>query len=167
MDPSALLALLSQVAIEELANGYPSLLAELRPLGAVKTAAVFAGLLTRAELQANCLRLEALVHLAAAYCEGSGSPTTGFLRRAFDSVSEGYCGAQEDPSEDVFVALVNTPRGNFRVFEGIREGNAFHLQRILNVIETMPVGAAYDRLRASVESLLRISEAIAGRSAIF
>ncbi len=73
---------------------------------------------------------------------------------------------QEDPSEDVFVALVNTPRGNFRVFEGIREGNAFHLQRVLNVIETMPAGPPYDRLRTSVESLLRISDAIAERAGV-
>jgi hypothetical protein len=127
MDPSELLALSSQMGMQELADSYPALLAELRPLGAVRTAAAFGGLLTRAELQANCLRLEALVHLAALHCEGSGSPTTGFVRRAFDSLSEGSCGVQEDPSEDVFVALVNTPRGNFRVFEGELPSRALHL----------------------------------------
>ena len=138
-------------------------------LGAVKTAAVFAGLLTRAELQANCLRLESLVHLASLCCEGTGSPTTGFWFGA-PSTSLARVTAiqtQPDPSEYVSVALVNTPRGNFRVFEGIREGNAFHLQRILNVIETMPAGAAYDRLWFLRGVLARrISEAIAGRAAI-
>ena len=44
----------------------------------------------------------------------------------------------EDPSEDVFVTLVNTPRGNYRIFEGISEGAGFYLQRVLNVIEKMP-----------------------------
>ena len=39
----------------------------------------------------------------------------------------------EDPAEDVFASLVSTPSGNFKILEGIREANGFHLQRILNV----------------------------------
>lgn len=70
----------------------------------------------------------------------------------------------EDPAEDLFVALVNTTSGNFRVFEGIREGNAFHLQNVLNVVEGMPTGGGFERLRACVDSLLKISEAVAQRA---
>jgi hypothetical protein len=32
----------------------------------------------------------------------------------------------------------HTPRGNFRIFEGVLEGAGFHLQRILNIVESMP-----------------------------
>jgi hypothetical protein len=64
MDPSALLGLpqLGQPEIGKLAGGHRELLVELRSLSPVQTAATFSGLLTKPELQANCLRLEALVH---------------------------------------------------------------------------------------------------------
>ncbi len=168
MDPSVLLAMaeLAQINIEEFAGPYPDLLAEFRLLNAVQTSATFAGLLTMPGLQANCLRLEALVHFATLYCNGASVPSAEFAERAFNALSEGYCGMQEDPAEDMFAALVNTPKGNFRIFEGIREGNAFHLQRILSVLESMPDGAPYDRLRGSVESLLRISDAVAERAGV-
>ncbi len=118
------------------------------------------------ELQANCLRIEALVHLAVAYCEGRLAPTKGFAIRSFEGLGDGYCGWMEDPAEDVFVSLVNTPQGNFRIFEGIREGTGFHLQRILNVVERMPERAPYDRLCSSVECLLKLSDAVAARAGV-
>lgn len=167
MDPSALLAMVEefrQTTVGKLANSHSELVAEFQPLNAVQTAASFAGLLAKPELQANCLRLEALVHFAVLYCHGSKAPTKGFIRRAFDCLTEGYCGIQEDPAEDLFVALVSTPRGNFRVFEGIREGNAFHLQSILKVVESMPTRGQYGRLRPSIENLLKISDLVAERA---
>jgi hypothetical protein len=168
MDASAILAMtqLGQPSIGELANSYADLVAEFRPLNAVQTAATFAGLLSKPELQANCLRLEALVHFATLHCGGSKNPTKGFIRRSFDGLTEGYCGMAEDPAEDLFTALVNTPKGNFRVFEGIREGNAFHLQRILNIIEAMPDGEPFARFRSCVEDLLKISDAVAERASV-
>lgn len=168
MGASALLALtqLGQPEIGDLANSFPELLAEFRSLNPVQTAATFAGLLARPELQANCLRLEALVHFAALHCKASKAPTKGFIRRAFDRLAEGYCGTAEDPVEDLFAALVNTPSGNFRVFEGIREGNAFHLQNVLNVVESMPAGGKFDRLRTSIENLLKISDTVAERACV-
>jgi hypothetical protein len=72
----------------------------------------------------------------------------------------------EDPAEDVFVSLVSTPRGNFRVFEGIREGTGFHLQRILNVLESMPVEQPFLGIRDTAESLLKLSEAVAERAGV-
>ena len=153
-------------SIDQIANENADLIADLRRLEPTKTAATFAGLLTLPELQANCLRIEALVHLAAAYCEGRSAPTRGFVMRSFERVGEGYCGRMEDPAEDVFLALVNTPRGNFRIFEGIREGNGFCLQRILNVVETMPDTPACNRIRSSIDCLLKLSEAVAARAGL-
>jgi hypothetical protein len=72
----------------------------------------------------------------------------------------------EDPAEDVFVSLVSTPQGSFRVLEGIHEGNGFHLQRILNVVETLPRKQPFQDIREAVEALLRLSEAVAERPGI-
>ncbi|MGO9259226.1 MAG: hypothetical protein ACLQU1_23375 [Bryobacteraceae bacterium] len=132
----------------------------------VSTAAIFAGRLVTPELRANCFRLEYLVHLAVAYCEGSAHPAAELVRQSFERIGDGYCGMAEDPAEDVFVSLVNTSRGNFRIFEGIREGNGFHLQRVLNVIETMPQEPPHQRVRDCVESLLKPSDAAAGRAGL-
>jgi uncharacterized protein YjiS (DUF1127 family) len=72
----------------------------------------------------------------------------------------------EDPSEDVFVALVETENGNFRLREGIYEAAAFHVQRVLNVIATMPAGGVYSRIRRSVEALLRLSDSVVARAGL-
>ena len=154
------------MTIEDISREDLSLLAQLRELDPIKTAATFAGLLAVPELQANCFRIEALVHLAATYCEGRTDPTGEFVRRSFERLGDGYCGLMEDPAEDVFVTLVNTPRGNFRIFEGIREATGFHLQRILNVVETMPEREPFRRLRSSVDCMLKLSDAVAERAGI-
>lgn len=153
-------------SIESLANAHPTLLKEFRKLDPAVTAASFAALLTAPELQANCYRLEYLVHLAVAYCNGQARPTQDLIQRAFKILGVGVCGMAEDPAEDVFVSLVSTPRGNFRVFEGIHEGNGFHLQRILNVVETMPQEEPFERIRNAVEAVLRLSEALAKRAGL-
>jgi hypothetical protein len=152
--------------IEQVATAHPNVLAELRKLDPIKTAASFAGLLTTPQLQANCHRIETLIHLSVAYCDGRGTPMQGFIRRSFKSLGDGYCGMMEDPAEDVFVTLVNTPQGNFRVFEGIREGTGFCLQRILNVVEGMPATGVFSGFRTSIDSLLKLSDAVAARAAI-
>eukprot|EP00439_Symbiodinium_sp_Y106_P089863 s1_g2399.t1 len=76
------------------------------------------------------------------------------------------CGRLEDPSEDVFVANVCTSRGNYRIFEGVNEASAFHLQRFINIIERMPNEAPYERFREAVFSLLTLSEMVASRAKV-
>ena len=154
------------MTIEDISREDLSILAEFRELDPIKTAATFAGLLAMPELQANCFRIEALVHLAATFCEGGTEPTRGFVRRRFERLGNGYSGLMEDPAEDVFVTLVNTPCGNFRIFEGIPEATGFHLQRILNVVETMPEREPFRRLRSSVDCMLKLSDAVAERARI-
>ena len=72
----------------------------------------------------------------------------------------------EDPAEDIFVSLVNTPGGNFRIFEGLREANGFYLQRILNVVDTMPDTHGYNNLRSSINGLVKLSDAVVSRHAL-
>jgi hypothetical protein len=152
--------------LAKIASAHPDVIADLRNLEPLKTAATFAGLLTIPDLQASCLRIEVLVHLALAYCGGRRAPTQSFVRRSFERLGKGTCGRMEDPAEDVFLTLVNTSRGNFRVFDGISEGAGFYLQRILNVVDCMPKESPYNELRDSVECLLRLSDAVAERAGL-
>jgi len=152
--------------IEEIANAHADTIAEIRNLDPMETAVTFSGLLTMPGLQSNCLRIETLIYLALAYCEGRAAPTTEFVLRSFERMGDGYCGMMEDPSEDVFVTLVNTPRGNFRIFEGIWEGAGFYLQRFLDIVETMPNREPFNHIRNSIESLLRLSDAVAARAGV-
>jgi hypothetical protein len=154
------------LTFKSIADAHPRLVAELKDLDPTRTASTFAGLLALPELQANCFRIEVLVHLAMAFCVGRSAPTAAFVRRSFEHLGDGYCGKMEDPAEDVFVTLVNRPNGNFRIFEGIREGTGFYLQRILNIVEEMPHLAPYNQIRVAVDCLIRLSEDVAERTAV-
>ena len=93
-------------------------------------------------------------------------PMRSFFQKSFQILRDGYSGLMEDPAEDVFVSLVNTQGGNFRIFEGLRQGNGFYLQRILNVVDTMPDTRSYNNLRSSINALLKLSDAVAYRRAL-
>lgn len=137
---------------------------ELKPLDPLATAATFGSLLLVPDLQANCLRLQILVHLALAHCRGTTQPTLQFVRRAFERMSDGHCGRAEDPIEDVYVSSVHTRHGNFRILQGIRESPAFWLQRILNVVDVMPNEERFTAIREAVGALLRLSDAVHERA---
>jgi hypothetical protein len=129
----------------------------------IKMASAFAVMLTKKELQSNCLRLEALVHVCLLCCKGYKNPTQKIVMRLYTKFGEGYFGMMEDPAEDVFVSLVTTPVGSFRIFEGLWESAAYYLQRVLNVIENMPDIGPYVQFKRSVVALLRLSDAVACR----
>jgi len=160
------LPILEDIPVEAIAQDYPSVIVSLRDLDPTATATVFAGLLVLPQLQSNCIRLEALVHLAIAYSTGELPPTEPAVRDSFDALDRGYCGSMEDPAEDVFAVLVSTPDGNFRVFQGIRQCPGFYVQRILEVIETMPDIGPFKKVTRSTEALLRLSEAVAARAGV-
>src|ERR1019366_4536778 len=132
---------------------YPNIVAALKPMRARDAIAAVGGLLTLPDLQANCFRLELLAHLAAAFCRGRISPLPSEIKSLFDSLDEGICGLIEDPAESVFVGLVHTAQGNFRVFEGLREGTSFYLQCILDVLETVPRDDTIQLMMCAVQRL--------------
>lgn len=137
---------------------------KLRRLDLTQTAATFAGLLTAPKIQDNCYRIEALVHLALAMCTGKQKASDKFFSQALRDLGEGLAGRMEDPAEDVFVAAVRSPLGNFRVLEGVWEGNSFFLQRFVELLQGMPASPGFDALRASVFALLRLSDAVCERA---
>jgi hypothetical protein len=130
----------------------------------VRAASIFGGLLTVPELHSNTLRLEALVALSLHWASGERKPSEAIIARAFSALGSGWCGQMEDPSEDVFVGSVATPRGNFRILNGIWESPAFWLQRVVNVVETMPQGGGYDELRERMYALLKLSDLVCDRA---
>ena len=136
----------------------------LRAFDAVETAAAFGGLLTVPELQSNCIRLETLVHLALLCSRGQKKPQSKEISSWFSEVGEATPGHMEDPAEDIFVSNIATPRGNYRVLDGVWESGGFYLQRMINVIEGMPSGSNYDILRDDVYALLAISDAVCERA---
>ena len=88
-----------------------------------------AALLTVPHLQANALRLEVLVHLVAARCEGRKKPRTRDLERWLnDDLGQAEIIMMEDPAEDVFISNIQTTEGNRRIFEGLWESSDYYLQ---------------------------------------
>jgi hypothetical protein len=102
--------------------------------------------------------------LALAFGGSDRRPSDKIASRLFSALGNGISGRQEDHAEDVFVSLIRTPRGNFRILEGVWESSAFYLQRVVNALEFIPPGKRYDRMREVVYALLRLSDVICERA---
>ncbi|MBY5827706.1 hypothetical protein [Rhizobium leguminosarum] len=126
--------------------------------------AIFGSMLSLPEFQSNDYRLSVLVQLAFIHAKGNKRPTAAQIVAWFNQLDRGTCGRMEDPAEDVFVSSVNFRNSSYRLIEGTAEGNAFHTQMLLEVLTTMPDGGPYFALKNSVESLLRLSDAVVDRT---
>lgn len=124
-------------------------------------------MLTLPEFQSNAYRLEVLVHMACLCAKGKLRPTAGHAAAWFNNLDNGTCGRREDPAEDVFISIVSYKSANYRIFEGTAEGNNFYTQLFLNILADMPEKGLYAELKASVESLLKLSDALAERSDLY
>ena len=128
------------------------------------TVSQLAGLLTVPSLQANTVRIELLVHLATIHCNGKRrarlKQINMWLNKSFENSSIPFL---EDPVEDVFISNIATPKGNFRIFEGIWESNDYFLQA---VIDTLIGNKSFHDLNELIEpifALMRLSDCIAER----
>jgi hypothetical protein len=157
----------AQPSLEAISREHPALVSKLVQFDPIATSATFAGLLTLPVLQSNCYRIENLIHLALIHCRGRQKPTPKLVAQAFNELGKGSCGRMEDPSEDMFVTQVRTECGNFRILEGIWEGNSYFLQKFLDTLEGMPRGSGYDDIRASVFALLQLSDLICERAGLY
>jgi len=152
--------------VGDIVDELPNIKRILEPLDPIETAAAVGGLLAQPEIQSNCLRLEALSHLAICFCKGNRKPSGQQLSQLFEMLGRGSLGQSEDPAEDVFVSSIYTPRGNFRILEGVWESSGFFLQRVVNVVNRMPNGDGYNELRESVYGLLKLSDAVCERAGL-
>ena len=75
-------------------------------------------------------------------------------------------GRLEDPAEDVFVSSIATPRGNFRILQGVWESNSFYVQRVVNALESIPADGRFDQMRNCVYALLSLSDVVCERAGL-
>ena len=123
-----------------------------------------AGLLTVPSLQANTLRLETVVHLAVAYCQGRRKPGLREIGHWLNrELGQTWIARFEDPVEDVFVTNVETPEGNRRVFEGIWESNDYFVQVVIDILGSRQAPQECRNLLVSAFALLKLSDCLAER----
>jgi hypothetical protein len=152
------------IKISDVLKERPDFGAKLEPFHPVKSAALVAGLLVYPSLHANTLRLEMLVHVLIAYAGGSKKPKHRHIKSWLNTqLGSSKLVLLEDPIEDVFISNVTTEEGNVRIFEGLWESNDFYLQRIVNVVNTLPDDPAARHLKREIRAILRLSEEIAAR----
>ncbi|MDZ7618509.1 MAG: hypothetical protein U1E05_16015, partial [Patescibacteria group bacterium] len=155
-----------QFPLAEVLAAHPSLEQVLQPYDGAYTASLAAGLLTVPALQSNCVRLEALAHLALYAATGRKRPTSRAVASWFEELGDGPCAVVEDPAEAAFATVITTPQGNFRILEGIWESATFYLQRIVNIVDTTPGNEAWLALRESVRAMLKLSDLVCERSGL-
>lgn len=156
----------TSIPIADVAEEQQKTAAALESLDRLTAISTFAAMLASPWLQANAYRLEALVHIAAIRAAGQQVPSAGFIARAFNRCGSGICGRLEDPAEDVFSTSVYCDTGNYVIFEGLREGNGFYLQRVLDVMAEMPTREPFASYRRSVRALLTLSDIVARRAGV-
>ena len=121
-------------------------------------------LLTVPDLQANTVRLETLVHLAVAHCQGHNClGVTQIDEWLNNHLDNNGIASLEDPIEDVFVANVGTPEGNLRVFNGIWHSNDYFVQIIIDTLCDSKMARECRALLVPVFALLALSDRVAER----
>lgn len=138
----------------------------LRSWSRHKAIAALSGLLLHPELQSNCGRLEALVHASLAKSTGRKSPSISQLSAAFNQLSQSQLGLDEDPAEDIMIANVIFQHNNYRIPTGLWESAGFHLQRTLDVVDSMPDEQGFNDLRASIGAILVLADLVCERAGL-
>lgn len=146
------------------AEAAPAVVRMLSRFDPVRTAAAFGALLLQPGLQGSALRIESLVHLALSEGGTERRPTADLLTKAFAGIGTGALTTSEEEPKDLFVGYVRSRHGGFRVLEGNWLGSGFQLQRIVQIVDDMPDGFPFDRLKASVLALLKLSDLACGRA---
>ena len=163
--PFAMMGLgVSLQTITTVFNEKPTLKYQLKKFDPVKSSALVAGLLTEPRFHANTLRIELLIKLLLCTGAGNRNLNTSDIDTWLNSVlGTAFISRMEDPIEDVFISNIATENGNIRIFEGTWESSDFYLQRVLNVVATLPHTEPSAKLRSEIASMLLLSEAIANR----
>ena len=154
------------VHLSEISEENKKLVADLKPYNLHATVKQFSGLLTMPDYQSQCIRIELLIRLALVHCKGKRIPTLTKCRLWFKWIGTTRSVLGEDPSEDVFVSLLQHEKTDYHVLEGTWENAAFYTQRVLDVVETMPEQKAFVQLRRRIRALLRLANSVCLRSGL-
>ena len=121
-----------------------------------------AGLLTVPELQANTIRIETLVHLAVVHCQGKSDLRSPDIRKLLNNhLGRTQIADHEDPPEDVFVTNVETPKGNFLLFQSVWESNDYFAQTVIDLLHNSGAPPKCKELITPIYSLLTLSDCLA------
>lgn len=104
-----------------------------------------------------------MLSLCLTHSSGTKRPKPSELQRLFRLLEHSDAATLEDPAEDILCSAVHYSGTTYRVFEGLWEGNAFHLQPFCDVVSTMPMHAPFLRLREQIDALLQLSDCVAAR----
>lgn len=153
--------------ISQLAQARPGLASALSSVPMLSALSFVSPLLMEPAFHANTIRLEALVHMIVAFAGDRGrvrkSDVSDWLNRR---VRAGALAYVEDPPEDVFVGNVSLRQGDFRLLLGVYEGADFHVQTLLDVLETVPKGPMWPTLWGPLLALLKLSDAGVSRAGL-
>ena len=114
------------VTIQEIADDNKTLVRELKRYDPKTAVPLLSALLTLPKYQSQCTRIEILVALAVAHCEGHKKAKIEDISRWFTRIEKSLCVIGEDPAEDVFVSLAHDQNGNYRILEGVWESAGFY-----------------------------------------
>ncbi len=134
---------------------------EIREANPIKSASLVSGLLLAPRFHANTFRIELLIHYLLSHSDGKLQPSSKRIQRwlnDFNPISA--ASYMDDPVEDVFVAGVMTQWGDFRIYNGLWEGNDFFLQKVLDTIQSIPPNMGSGSLFKPIHALLSISEEV-------
>jgi hypothetical protein len=150
--------------ISDVIEEKPNFKDQIKTFRPVKSAALISGLLTEPSCHANTYRIEMLVHICLGLASGHRKPKAFNIASWLNTELGSTLAARfEDPIEDVFISNVITGKGNYRIFEGTWESSDFYLQRLINVISTLPDDEAGIQFKREIHAILKISEEIAMR----
>ena len=156
----------TEFSFKEIAKENDVLVRNLAKYSPESAVPMLAALLTLPQYQSMCIRLEVLVTLAAIYCKGRKVTHTIDLCRWLHMIQQSKIVHIEDPAEDVFVHLVRFEGEGFRLIGGIWESAGFYLQRVLDVVETMPIRAPFSDWKKAIKALLTVSDLVCERSGL-
>ena len=168
IDIEALLAQMQPPGVpEETAAESPALVNAIRQWSRTYAVSIIAGLLTDPRLHANDIRLEWLLRLVIAKAHGKRKPTRQQLSKVLNThLVEARVERLEDPIEDVFCDHVNTAEGSYRIILGRWEAAASYTQTVYDAFVSLPESELKQSAFQAVHALLRLSDALAERSAL-
>lgn len=151
---------------QQVAKENKALVRNLKKFSGESAIPLIASLLTIPKYQANCIRLETLVTLAAIHCEGRKVARTIDVCRWHHMLQSSQTVLADDATGDIFVHLVNFEGEAFRLIGGTWNHTDFYVQRILDVVETMPNEEIFSRWKETIRLLLNISDQLCERSGL-
>lgn len=119
-------------------------------------ASLLAALLTFPQFQENQYRIEFIQLMVLQFCRGKQNLSYKRLDELLNEDCPDHVKLQEDPLEDVYVSTTGDEKGEYLLFEGAFEENAFFLQELLDVLNVRPPPNSAPILE-KIRTLLRFS----------